>query len=373
MLAILGVAATYALNRYVSGGLASTVFLLLLIVIAAFSDEPRQIVNGRGLLVFTIPILAASVLLRPWASLVMAGLSSLTIIVVGLGVPGHFPNVPAILGFFVLALGSWLSARSLKKALRDLRHANVMLRESEGRLEEMVEERTAELRETQEQLIQQERMAVLGRLAGGVAHELRNPLAVISNAVYYLKMVLPDADEVVQEYLEIVGDEVRSSTGIISDLLDFSRTRFPERGKIAVSGLIAAVLEKRPLPENVEVITEIPSDLPLVYVDPRHIDQVLANLVTNAFQAMQEGGTLTISGQAEEGQVALSITDTGCGISPESMERLFEPLFTTRARGIGLGLAISKHLVEANEGSIEVMSEAGKGSTFMVKLPVITS
>jgi len=143
----------------------------------------------------------------------------------------------------------------------------------------------------------------------------------------------------------------------------------PDREEAAVSELVAEVLEKRPLPEEVVVITEIAPDLPPVYVDPRQMGQVLGNLVTNAYQAMKEGGNLTISAQAEEGQVSLSVADTGCGIPPENMAKLFEPLFTTKARGIGLGLAVTRILVEANGGSIEAESEMGQGSTFTVILP----
>ena len=115
--------------------------------------------------------------------------------------------------------------------------------------------------------------------------------------------------------------------------------------------------------------TEIAPDLPRVYVDHHQIRQVLCNLVTNAYQAMPEGGDLTVSAQAEEEAVVLSVADTGVGISEENMARLFEPLFTTKAKGLGLGLMVVKNLVEANEGSIEVVSEMGKGSTFTVRLP----
>jgi PAS domain S-box-containing protein len=138
-LTLFGVAVTYALNRYVSSELAGTLFVLLLIAMAALSDEPREVVNGRGLLVFTIPILAASVLLRPWASFVAAGLSGLTIIAVGLGVPGHFPNVPAILAFFVLASVSWLSARSLERTLEDARISSEALWASEEQYRQLIE------------------------------------------------------------------------------------------------------------------------------------------------------------------------------------------------------------------------------------------
>ena len=254
--------------------------------------------------------------------------------------------------------------------ITDRKQAERALREYSERLQEMVEERTQKLRDAQEQLIQQERMAVLGRLAGGVAHELRNPLGVISNAVYYLQMTHPDADETTNEYLGIINDEVRGAGQIIADLLDFSRTRFPERERLAVFNLVAQVLEKNPPPEDVEVTTEIAHNLPPVYADPEHMRQVMINLVVNAYQAMSEGGALTISAQAQEGEVALSVTDTGCGISQENVAKLFEPLFSTKMRGIGLGLATSRNLVEANGGSIAVESEEGRGSTFTVKLPV---
>ena len=261
--------------------------------------------------------------------------------------------------------------------ITERKRAEERLQEYSERLEEMVDERTQELRDAQEQLVRREKLAILGQLAGGVGHELRNPLGVISNAVYLLQFTLPDADETTKEYLDIISEEVHNSTKIISDLLDFSRTRMLDREEAAVSELVAEVFKKRPPPEEVEVITQIAPDLPPVYVDPRQMEQVLGNLVTNAYQAMKEGGKLTISAQTSEVSeklpkskwVALSISDTGCGISPENMAKLFEPLFTTKARGIGLGLATSRILVEANGGSMEVESEEGKGSTFTVRLP----
>jgi PAS domain S-box-containing protein len=258
----------------------------------------------------------------------------------------------------------------LGRDITERRRVEERLQEYSERLEEMVEERTQELRDAQEQLVRREKLAILGQLAGGVGHELRNPLGVISNAVYFLQMVLFDADESVKESLEMISEEVCNSAKIISDLLDFSRTRMPDREEVVVSELVAQVLEKRPPPGNVEVITEIAPDLPPVFVDPRQMGQVLGNLVTNVYQAMKEGGNLTFRARAERGQVSLSVADTGCGIPPENMTRLFEPLFTTKTRGIGLGLAVSKSLVEANEGSIEVESEEGRGSTFTVKLPI---
>jgi len=250
------------------------------------------------------------------------------------------------------------------------RQAELALKEYSERLEEMVEERTKELQEAQEELIRKEKLAMLGQLSGGVGHELRNPLGVISNAVYYLKMVLPDADETVKDYLETISSEVERSTDIVSDLLDLSRSRPAEREQVEVAELLAQVIDRQNPPEKVKVINKIGSDLPPLHVDSRQIGQVIENLVTNAYQAMPEGGTVSFQAKAEKDKLFIFITDTGCGISPENIAKLFEPLFTTRARGIGLGLAVSRNLAEANGGSIEVESEEGKGSTFTAILPI---
>jgi len=252
--------------------------------------------------------------------------------------------------------------------ITDRKLAEEELAKHREHLEELVEERTKKLKDAQDQLVRREKLAILGQLAGGVSHELRNPLGVISNAVYYLKMVQPDADETVKEYLETISEEVNRSTQIVSDLLDFSRVKSVEREETAVSDLIAEVLEKQTSPENVKVTATIPSDLPSVFIDLRRIRQVFDNLITNACQAMPEGGKLSISAIAEQDKVHILFTDTGSGISEENMEKVFEPLFTTKARGIGLGLAVSRNLVEANGGSIEVESEEDKGSTFTVIL-----
>jgi len=270
--------------------------------------------------------------------------------------------------------------RLLKEAqveLAERKRAEEKLREYSEQLEEKVEQRSEELKDTHEQLVRKEKLAVLGQLAGEVGHELRNTLGVISNAIYYLQTTLSDADETIREYLDMISSEVRNSEKIISNLLDFSRTRPAEREEIEVGELIAQVLEKRPPPKNVKISTKIPSDVPPVFVDSQEIGQVLFNLVTNAYQAMissssvetPEGGELIVRVQAEKDKVSLSITDTGCGISKEDMKKVFEPLFTTKARGIGLGLAVSKNLVEVNGGSIEAESKEGEGSTFTVILP----
>jgi PAS domain S-box-containing protein len=241
-----------------------------------------------------------------------------------------------------------------------------------GKIWIAVHEDITEHKELQERLIRHEKLAVLGQLAGSVAHELRNPLGVLINAIYFLNLTLTEADDTTREYLEMISTQVRKADKIISDLLSFSRTRLDERAErevVAISGLVTQVLVEQPPPEQVEVSTQIDPDLPPVFVDPQQMGQVLTNLVTNAYQAMSEGGKLTIKVEEAENQVRLSVIDTGGGIPEENMTKLFEPFFTTKPKGIGLGLAVSKNLAEANGGRIKVESNEGEGSTFTVTIP----
>jgi signal transduction histidine kinase len=133
--------------------------------------------------------------------------------------------------------------------------------------------------------------------------------------------------------------------------------------------LVAEVLAQIAPQTDVEVVMDFPEDLPLLSVDPGQVKQVLSNLMLNACQAMPGGGRLTVAALGEQGRVRVSISDTGCGMSREEMSRIFEPLYSTKARGIGLGLSVTKNLVAANDGEIEVCSEPGRGSTFTVVLP----
>jgi signal transduction histidine kinase len=247
-----------------------------------------------------------------------------------------------------------------KRAEDEIRHLNEKLKQN-----------IVQLQEVQEELVRQEKLSILGQLSGSVGHELRNPLGVMSNAVYYLQMVLPDADETTKEYLGIIKKEIDNCLRIITDLLDFARTRPPKRTLAAVPTLVSQSLGQCAVPENIAVALHLTDILPKVNVDPLQMEQVLQNIITNAIQAMPAGGTLTIIGteNPEAGLLRLSISDTGAGISPENRKKLFQPLFTTKARGIGLGLVVCKNLAAANGGTIEVESAVGEGTTFTVVLP----
>jgi signal transduction histidine kinase len=246
-------------------------------------------------------------------------------------------------------------------------------------LEQRIEDRMHELHDAQERLVRHEKLSVLGQMASSVGHELRNPLAVINTSIYYLKLVQPDADDMIKKHLGIIEKEVWISEKIITDLLDFARIKSVDRKAVSVSDLIRQTLERFPVPESVQVTLEIPTDLPRIFVDLRQLTQVLGNLTINACQAMKDGGKLTISSNqlsvnttplVTDNWILITVKDSGEGIPPENMGKLFEPLFTTKTKGIGLGLAVSKKLTEANGGRIEVESEPGKGSTFTIWLPI---
>jgi signal transduction histidine kinase len=248
-------------------------------------------------------------------------------------------------------------------------------------LEKRVQERTRELETAlnelhaaQESLVRREKLAMLGQLAGSVGHELRNPLGVMTNAIYYLLMVLKEAPSNVKEYLGILRTQISLSEKIIGDLLDFARVKQPQVETVAVEKILREQLERVGDLNGVKLVEDIAPGLPPVRVDRIQIGQVVLNLVTNALQAMEgkngNGGTLKVQARrGSNGYVRVEVSDTGVGMTPSQLDKIFEPLFTTKARGIGLGLAVSRSLMQANGGAISAVSEEGKGSTLSIDLP----
>ncbi|MCW5598761.1 MAG: PAS domain S-box protein [Nitrosomonas sp.] len=239
-------------------------------------------------------------------------------------------------------------------------------------LEAEVMKRTKALLEAQEELVRKEKLSMLGQVAGSVGHELRNPLGVMSNAVYFLQMVLSDADETVLEYLEIIKNEITAADRIVGDLLDSVRTKPPQRDTVYIAPLLEQTLRKCAIPPSVTIKLDLPESLPALYVDAMQIQQVFRNLISNGIEAMPEGGALEIWAQVGKNAetMTINVRDHGIGMSQEQVGRLFQPLFTTKARGIGLGLVVVRNLIQANEGCVQVKSEWGVGSTFAVTLPV---
>ena len=256
------------------------------------------------------------------------------------------------------------------QSLLRLKAAEEAVRAYSEKLEDMVAARTKELQTAQEKLIRQERLALLGQLSGSIAHELRTPLGAIKNAVYLLTMILETPDAQAHEALDILAQQIKISEQIINNLLDFARSRQIEKQSVDVNRVLDQTLRRLNVPAGIDVRQDL-ADLPPVSADPGQLGQILGNLLLNAIQAMPDGGQLTLRTYLSSPErVAIAVADTGVGISPENRERLFEPLFTTKSKGIGLGLALVKMLVEAHNGNIQVASTVGQGSTFTVELPV---
>ena len=236
-------------------------------------------------------------------------------------------------------------------------------------LEARVEERTRELERAQERLLRSQRLATVGQLGASVAHELRNPLGVINNSVYYLNSRLDPSETKVIKHLRIIEREVRAANEIVSDLMSFTRAGELETLPVQPGTLVRQTLDRAMVPDAVCTHLELAPDLPDVNVDAGKMEQVFLNLINNAVQAMPEGGDLRITTGVRDGHAEFAFLDTGTGIPTEDFDRIFEPLFTTKARGIGLGLSVARMLVEAHEGEITVQSRVNEGSCFTVRLP----
>jgi signal transduction histidine kinase len=214
-----------------------------------------------------------------------------------------------------------------------------------------------------------ERLAAIGQVAGGIAHELRNPLNVIKTSVYYLLNARTPNPAKTAEHLQRIERHVLTADGVITALSDFARMPLPNVRPFVLAECLREVLEDTTIPEKVRVTLVLPATLPRALADVDQVRIVFGNLIRNAREAMPEGGELTLRGTAIEEGVELTVADTGVGIAPENLSRVLEPLFSTKARGLGLGLAIARAILEKNQGSLRVQSELGRGSTFTVRLP----
>jgi PAS domain S-box-containing protein len=228
----------------------------------------------------------------------------------------------------------------------------------------------SEVKSLQEDLIKSAKFTVIGQLASVVGHELRNPLGVIKNSVYFLNMMLKDnADEKIVKHLKILDKQVNSANDIISDLLDLTRQKVPNLELTDLNKTVTNALSNVTVPTNIVIDTKL-GKIPETLFDKEQIRKVIQNLVMNSIQAMAEGGKLLIQTTKQDDTLEVIVKDTGVGIPKKDLANLFTPLFTTKAKGIGLGLVICKQIVEGHNGTITVESKVGEGSTFIVKLPI---
>jgi len=253
--------------------------------------------------------------------------------------------------------------------VESLREARNQLETYASQLEQKVEERTSELKKSQEQLLKAQRLAVIGEMAGMVGHDLRNPLTSIAGAAYYLKKRLsPKIDGKIKEMLELTEKNIVYSNKIINDLLDYSREIKLDLTAINPKSIIREALSLVEIPKNVQVI-DLTENKPKIKVDVEKLKRAFVNIIKNAVEAMPKGGTLTIESRKSDGNLEFVFSDTGVGMSKKTMENLWIPLFTTKAKGMGFGLAVCKRIIEAHRGSISVKSASRKGATFTLTIP----
>ncbi|MFQ5709789.1 MAG: ATP-binding protein [bacterium] len=249
------------------------------------------------------------------------------------------------------------------------------LQEAHENLEQKVAERTRELRESQTQLVHQEKMASLGVLAAGLAHEIGNPLTSISSVVQILQRKVQD--DKIKQQLHLLSENIRRISKTVRELVDFSRPAKSELRPAQINDLVRTALgilkyDKRA--KNIKLETHLDNQLPRLTLIEDHVLQVFINLILNAFDAMEDGGTLTITTSLENESVCICFQDTGKGIPKDVRKKIFEPFFTTKpvGKGSGLGLSVSYGLIKNFGGTIEVESAEGTGSKFTISLPVKT-
>jgi signal transduction histidine kinase len=233
-----------------------------------------------------------------------------------------------------------------------------------------------ELARTQAELVRHERLAALGELAAVMAHEVRNPLGVIFNSLTTLKRLMRLEGDA-EMLINIVGEEADRLNRIVGDLLDFVRPYELVKRPIAIEPVVASAVDSaaQSLTQgNVKVVTEFPAELPLYPADAHLLKQALVNLIVNAVQAMPKGGLVTVRVTTEPRAAVpwlrLDVKDQGVGLTPRAAERIFQPFFTTKATGTGLGLAVVKRIVDAHLGEVSAAAnEEGPGTTFTLRLP----
>ncbi len=261
------------------------------------------------------------------------------------------------------SIGTW----SIVRDITEQKELQQKLRQHAKNLEELVEERTKQLKEA-------ERMATIGQTAGMVGHDIRNPLQAIISDVYLLKSDLNsmpegNAKKDVEESLKGIEKNVEYINKIVLDLQDYSRTIKPEIRKVNLEDLCEEILLKSNITENIRASCHVEKDAKTINSDPEVLKRILSNLVTNAVQAMPNGGKLELRVQKEPNDTIMAVLDTGEGIPEEVKPKLFTPLFTTKSKGQGFGLVVVKRMVEALGGTIAFESEQGKGTKFTVRLP----
>lgn len=299
---------------------------------------------------------------------------SYTILAVSEGRPTGAQVQSLVLLVIFMGWVTWASVALvtlLKAASSRLSELNDELRRNQELLEQRITERTRELQESQALIVQQEKQAAFGLLAAGIAHEVGNPLAAISSLVQMMNR--RELDEYMHARLGMVDEQLRRIQRTLRELIDFSRPASKDVTSCDIHDVIQSALNvakyyKRR--KGRQISTDFAEDVPRVEIIRDQMLQVILNLVLNALDATEEGGTLSITTRCADGRLTIDVTDDGHGIAPADQPRLFEPYFTTKPTGTGLGLFVCRNMVETVGGRIRLAESTGQGTRFTVSLPV---
>jgi len=265
-------------------------------------------------------------------------------------------------------------AQSFNQMTENLKKANEKLIHWGKTLEKRVEERTKELREMQDSLVQSEKLASLGKIAAGVAHEINNPLTSILINTYLMKEKIK-TNHTFYENLSLIADETSRCANIVKGLLEFSRQEPPKKAYEDINKIInrtLQLLKNQASFQNIRIIKKLNQNLPQIKLDKNKIQQVFWNFMINASDAMPKGGILTITSDfsKEKKNIEVTFYDKGIGIPQKNINKLFDPFFTTKKSGTGLGLAVSYGIIKQHQGNIKVKSEQDQGSVFTISFPI---
>lgn len=282
----------------------------------------------------------------------------------------------ALFALTLVMLGwvTWASnamALLLKRVGDHLGRLNAALRDNQAELEARIAARTQELQEAQAHVLHQEKMATFGLLAAGIAHEVGNPLTSVSNLVQILQQ--RGGDEYTQSKLDLISGQLQRIRGTLRELTQFSRPASTERGRFALAGILdeaVGIAKYYKRTRGRIVVAPLPADLPPLNGVRDQLVQVFLNLILNAIDATQSHGRIEVDTTRTPEGVEISVRDDGDGISPEHAVRLFQPYFTTKKHGTGLGLFVTRQLVEDHGGTVAFASQAGQGTVFRVFLPL---
>lgn len=262
-----------------------------------------------------------------------------------------------------------ISNEELEQTMRELQKTKDQLQELTVNLEKTVEVRTAELKKAEDVLVKSEKLALLGQLSGTVSHELRNPLGVIKNAAYQLdKFDKSLTEEKRQNCIQVIRRQVNSADRIISSILDFARPKPIEIERCSLEGIIDEVLDDISVPSYVSVEKRLDGE-DVIMCDSTCLKRALSNIITNSVQAITDEGWIKISSERDGDVIVLTFEDNGMGIDDEDRKRIFEPLYSNKVKGVGLGLTIVKNIVEGHDGKVVIDSRKGVGTKITISLP----